>query len=329
MRKKILVLGGLGLSLGLVQMPANSAEEAPAAYTPPMTSWGEPDLQGMWPLNHLISVPLQRNAQYGERLMMTDEEFAAAQTNVEARDERFQSGPVPVADAAGQAMRQTSLIVDPLNGRLPPLTEAGEQLRLQMRSSYDPAQTVFDKIEDFSAWDRCITRGMPVSMMQRNYNNGIRIFQSPGYVVISLEMAHEARVIPTNGAPALDGDIKQWMGESRGHWEGNTLVVETANFGHGIHTGMTSGGVPGAGAPYPSSDDMKITERFTRTGEGTMDFEMVVEDPTVLSTGSLTIKYPMLLDNEYKMYEYACHEGNTAVRYYIETSRFERAAAAQ
>jgi hypothetical protein len=323
MRKTNLALGAL--SLIVVQGIVLAAEETAAPFTPPMTSWGEPDLQGMWPLNHLIGVPMQRNAElYGDRFEMTDEEYAAAQANIAARDERFQGGVIPVADAAGRAMRQTSLIFDPPNGRIPPLTPYGEELRLQMRSSYDPQQTVFDKIEDFSAWDRCITRGMPVSMMQRNYNNGLRIFQAPGYVVISLEMAHEARVIPTNDMPPLDPGIKQWMGESRGHWEGNTLVVETTNFGHGIHTGLTSGGVPGAGAPMPTSDNMKITERFTRTADDTIEFEMVVNDPEVLSTGSMTIKYPLYLDNDYKMYEYSCHEGNTAVRYYIETSRFER-----
>jgi hypothetical protein len=324
MNTRMLALGGLGLALVLAQGPASGAE-----YTPPLTSWGEPDLQGMWPLNHLISVPLQRNPQYGDRLFMNDDEFTAAQSNVAARDTRFQSGPIPVADAAGMAMRQTSLIVEPPNGRLPPLTEYGEQLRSRMRSSYDPNQTVFDTVGDFSAWDRCVTRGMPVSMMPRNYNNGIRIFQAPGYVVISLEMAHEARVIPTNGLAPLPGAIKQWMGESRGHWEGSTLVVETTNFGHGLDTGLTSGGVPGAGPPQPTSDDLRIVERFTRTAPDTIEFEMVVEDPSVLSTGSFTIRYPMYLDNDYKMYEYSCHEGNTAVRNYIETSRFERAEAGQ
>jgi hypothetical protein len=325
MRKTKLAVGILSLLLaqGVAVAIVQSAEEV--AYTPPMTSWGEPDIQGMWPLNHLIGVPMQRNTErYGDRFEMTEEEFTAAQESVAARDERFQDAVIPVADAAGRATRQTSLIFDPPNGRIPPLTPFGEELRLQMRSSYDPAQTVFDKIEDFSAWDRCITRGMPVSMMQRNYNNGLRIFQAPGYVVISLEMAHEARVIPTNDMPPLPANIKQWMGESRGHWEGNTLIVETTNFGHGIHTGLTSGGVPGAGAPMPTSDNMTITERFTRTADDTIEFEMVVNDPDVLSTGSMTIKYPLYLDNDYKMYEYSCHEGNTAVRYYIETSRFER-----
>ena len=99
-----------------------------------------------------------------------------------------------------------------------------------MHGSYKPGQTVFDSPDDFDSWDRCITRGMPVSMLPRNYNNGIRIMQSPGYVLIVLEMAHEVRIIPTDGRPALDKSIKEWLGESRGHWEGNTLVVETTNF---------------------------------------------------------------------------------------------------
>jgi hypothetical protein len=324
MMKRILALGSIGFSLTLLLSPAHGAE-----WTQPMTSWGEPDIQGMWPINHLIGVPLQRDPKHGDRLFLTDEEFAEEQASVAARDERFQTGPIPQADAAGVAMRQTSLIVDPPDGRFPELTPYGKELQARMRSSYDPKQTVFDTIGDFSAWDRCITRGMPVSMMPRNYNNGIRIFQAPGYVVISLEMAHEARVIPTYGAPMLEAEIRQWMGESRGHWEGNTLVVETVNFGHGLDTGMTSGGVPGAPGPQPSTDDLRIIERFTRTGPETMDFEMVVEDPAVLASGSFTIQYPMMLDNDYKMYEYACHEGNTAVRNYIETSRYERSQAGQ
>ncbi len=326
---KMLVVGhsllAMGLALALTQHAALAAEAS--GYSVPKTSWGEPDLQGMWPLNHLIGVPLQRDPKYGERFEMTAEEYAEAQTRVEARDERFQSGAIPAADAAGMAMKQTSLIIEPANGRLPPLTEYGESLRKQMRSSYDPAQTVFDSVGDFSAWDRCITRGMPVSMMQRNYNNGLRIFQSPGYVAIVLEMAHETRIIPTNGKAALPGQVRQWLGESRGHWEGDTLVVETTNFAHGVHTGLTSGGVPGAGAPQPTSDNMRIVEKFTRTSAESIAYEMVVEDPEVLSTGSFKLQYPMLLDNNYKMYEYACHEGNTAVRYYIETSRFEREQA--
>jgi hypothetical protein len=194
-----------------------------------------------------------------------------------------------------------------------------------MRSSYRPQQTVFDSVDDFAAWDRCITRGLPVSMETRNYNNGIRIMQSPGYVIVITEMAHEARVIPTTAKPKLDPAIKQYFGESRGHWEGNTLVVETVNF-NGL-VGQTSAGVPGSPGPVqPETTNMKITERFTRVGPQEIEFKMTVDDPQVM-VSSYTLQYPMYLDNKYEMYEYACHEGNTAVRNYIETNRFERWSA--
>jgi hypothetical protein len=325
---RYLTAGSAGLLLGLVQQIGSAAEPAAGTYTPARTPWGEPDLRGTWPINHLISVPLVRPAQFGDRLLMTDEEYEAKQAAIAARDERFQSGPIPQADAAGQTLRQTSLIVDPPNGQFPDLTVYGKELQAGMKGSYHPTQTVFDQIDDFSSWDRCITRGMPVSMLPRNYNNGIRIFQSPGYVTILLEMAHEARIIPTDGRPALAAEIKQWLGESRGRWEGTTLVVETTNFGHGTAIGLTSAGVPGSPGPLqPFTDGMKITERFTRTGEESIAFEMTIEDPAVLERGSYKVAYPMFLDNSYDIYEYACHEGNTTVQYYIETSRFERAQA--
>lgn len=295
----------------------------PSNWVSPMTSWGEPDIRGMWPINHLIGVPVVRKSEFGDRLFMTDEEFSAAQEAVAARDDRFQNGAIPAADAAGRALRQTSLIVDPQDGSFPTLTDYGVELQEQMRSSYRPGQTVFDDVSDFSAWDRCITRGLPVSMLARNYNNGIRIFQAPGYVVLLLEMAHETRIIPTDGREKLDDGVEQWLGESRGHWEGNTLVVETTNFNGRV--GKTSAGNPGSPGPLqPSTPQMRIIERFTRVAQDEMTFEMTIEDHLVLNEGSYTISYPMFLDNDYEMYEYACHEGNTTVRYYIETSRFER-----
>jgi hypothetical protein len=336
MIRRILALGGISIAITLAQSssPATAKENQPFAYdvkidpnyTPPKTSWGEPDLQGIWPINHLIRVPLERNKQYRNRLYKTDEESVPPQ----GRGGRGgQPAAIPVADSSDRPMRQTSLIVDPPDGRFPALTDYGKKLQEQMKSSYRPGQTVFDAIEDFSAWDRCITRGMPVSMEPRNYNNGIRIMQSPGYVVILVEMAHEARIIPTNSGPTkstppLDSQIKEWLGESRGHWEGNTLVVETTNF-NGL-VGHTSAGVPGSPGPLqPETPNMKIVERFTRVAPDTIEFRMTVTDPTVLATGSYTVAYPMYLDNKYQMFEYACHEGNTAVRNYIETSRFERA----
>jgi len=328
MIKRIPALGGISIAiaLGVCSAPhtavAQQSTGSKAGWTHPMTPWGEPDLQGMWPLNHLISTPFQRPERFGERRFLTDEEFAAAQKSAEARNTRFESGAIPQADS-GQATRLTSLMSDPPNGRFPALTAKGKELYDKMRGSYKPGQTVFDSPEDFDSWDRCITRGLPVSMLPRNYNNGIRIMQSPGYVVIVLEMAHEARIIPTNGRPALDPSIKQWLGESRGRWEGNTLVVETTNFNG--KPAMTNAGVPGSPPLNPSTETMRFSERFTRTSDDTIEYKMTVVDPGVLSTGSWSAEFPWKLDNKYEMFEYACHEGNTAIRGYIETSRFERA----
>jgi len=319
--KRSFVLGASWLTLAMLQGAVSAAE-----YEAPLTPWGEPDLRGTWPINHLISTPLVRDKRFGLNRYLTEEEFAEKQAGAAARDERFQGGPIPVADAGGRAMNQTSLIVDPPDGQFPELTDYGMEMQSKMRGSYHPTQTVFDQIEDFSPWDRCITRGMPVSMQARNYNNGIRIFQSPGYVVIQLEMAHEARIIPTGDVPPLDSNIKTWLGESRGRWEGNTLVVETTNF-NGL-TQKTSAGNPGSPRPLqPTTTNQRIIERFTRVADDEIEFSMEIEDPEVLKTGSYTVAYPMYLDNDYAIYEYACHEGNTTVRYYIETSRFEREQA--
>jgi hypothetical protein len=164
-------------------------------------------------------------------------------------------------------------------------------------------------------------------MFPFNYNNGIEIHQAPGYVVIRLEMIHEARIVPIDGRRKLDPAIKQWMGESRGHWEGNTLVVETTNF-NGIG-GMTNVGIPGSPrGNTPTSEQMKITERFERVDDDTIQYSMTVEDPEVL-TQSWTARYPMQRDDSYQFFEYACTEDNTAIRNFIETSRYERAQAAQ
>src|SRR5262245_60091075 len=332
MIKRILALGGISIAMCLMLCSAPPTAVAQqrtgnsAGWTPPKTPWGEPDLQGIWPLNHLISTPFQRQEKYGDRRFMTDEELKAAQSSAEARNKRFESGAIPAADS-GQATRLTSLISDPPNGRFPALTPKGKELYDKMRGSYKPGQTVFDSSEDFDSWDRCITRGLPVSMLPRNYNNGIRIMQFPGYVVLLLEMAHEARIIPTDGRPTLDGSIRQYLGESRGRWEGNTLVVETTNFNG--RTAMTNLGVPGTPALTPSTPNLRFTERFTRTAQETIDYQMTVEDPEILTTGKWSAAYPMKLDNDYRMFEYACHEGNTAIRNYIETSRFERAKKQQ
>ena len=219
-------------SLALAQGRPAGTERA---WKQPMTPWGEPDLRGIWPLNHLISTPFQRPEQFGERRFLTDEEFAAAQKSAEDRNTRFLSGAIPQADA-GEATRLTSLMIDPPNGRFPELTAKGKELYDQMRGSYKPGQTVFDSPEDFDSWDRCITRGLPVSMLPRNYNNGIRIMQFPGYVVILLEMAHEARIIPTDETPgarwrdqAVSGRVARTLGRQHAGRRDDELQRETGD----------------------------------------------------------------------------------------------------
>ena len=318
-----LVLGAGAGSAVAQESPKPAAKPAAnAKFTPPKTPWGEPDLRGIWPLNHLIATPLQRPEKYGDRRMMTEDEFAAAKKAADARNKRFESGPIPQADSGTQVLQITSMISEPANGRFPELTPHGKELYAAMHGSYKPGQTVFDSPQDFDSWDRCITRGMPVSMLPRNYNNGIRIMQTPGYVLILLEMAHEVRIIPTTARPALDPAVKSWLGESRGHWEGNTLVVETTNFNG--KDDMTNAGVPGSPPLNPTSEQMHITEHFTRTAADTIDYQMRIEDPDVI-TEPWAVAFPLKLDNKYQMFEYACHEGNNAIRGYIETSRYERA----
>jgi hypothetical protein len=317
---------------------SNTASSTPAAakFTykdgspAPVTAWGDPDLQGMWPIMHLFATRLQRDPKYGTRRYLNDEEWKAAEAVLEKRDERYkdeikknQMGMGHWAESTTriEAAKLTSLISYPPDGRIPPLTAHGEDLRSQFHS--DDTSKVFDSPADFDAWD-CITRGLPSSMLPYNYNNGIQIFQAPGYVVVDLEMIHEARVIPIDRA-SLDPAIRQWMGESRGHWDGNTLVVETTNFNGKV--AMIIAGIPGAPrGNIPTTPNMKVTERFTRVAEDRIDYEMTVEDPEVL-TDKWTVSYPMFIDPKYQFYEYACNEDNSAVRNFIVTSRYERGLA--
>jgi hypothetical protein len=319
--------------------PAGTSPAA-GAWTHPKTAWGDPDLQGMWPIINLISTPFQRPLDrdgkpvYGDRRLLTDEEYAKTQERLAARDARYQEeiktnkmgmGHWAEASHNNDAARLTSLLFEPADGRFPELTARGKELASKMSSSWSAKQ--FDKPTDFDTWDRCITRGLPPSMFPFNYNNGIEIHQAPGYVIVRLEMIHEARIIPVDGRPHLDSAIKHWMGDSRGHFEGNTLVVETTNF-NGLG-GMTNVGIPGSPAgDTPTTTNMKIIERFTRTDDDTIQYEMRVEDPEVL-TQPWAAGYPMQRDDSYQFYEYACNEDNTAVRNFIVTSRYERANASK
>jgi hypothetical protein len=331
---------------------ANHFIGTPAGWVHPKTAWGDPDLQGMWPISFVGSVPLERCAGGGGRgragappcdlnkAFLTEQEY---QDRLKAAGEQPDRHAQAIAEGNfGRALlsgvtdptsvqRQTSLIVDPPNGKLPELTPEGKRLSAKMRSSWstgpDEVQS-WDGPEDFDTWDRCITRGMPSSMFPFRYNNGIQIMQVPGYVILNMEMIHEARMIPVDGRPGLSPAIKEWMGESRGRWEGNTLVIVTTNFKAGAS--MTNIGVMGSpqGNRMPTSEQMKITERLTRVNNDFILYEIKTEDPVVL-TRPWTARFPLKLDPKYEWWEYACHEGNRTIPDYVHTSRAERAKAAQ
>jgi len=295
---------------------------SPAGWTAPRTTWGDPDLRGSYPLD-LGRTRMQRSAEYGVRKLLTEEEYVKA-----VADADFAEGGADREDAAnklgsgnwfeyGRALRQTSLIVEPADGRIH-MNAEGERRAALMKSSW--SEKVFESRDDFNSLDHCITRGLPASMIPFPYNNGLRIFQAPGKVVINLEMVHETRVIDLTRKHHLPAEVTPWLGDSIGHWEGNTLVVETTNF-----TGDTPMVIVGpSNQPVPTSKSMKVIEHITLYGPEKVYYEMWVEDPEVL-TEPFKMGFPWRRDDAYEPFEYACHEGNTLVRAYITATspRFE------
>ncbi len=329
-------IAGLAIIALLAAAPAMAADAAKPAkpakaaaskpWTAPRTPWGDPDLRGVWPLEEVARTPFQRPEKYGTRAELTDQEYAEALKSANQQALRYASeekaGKLGMGHWTefGHTLRQTSLITAPANGRLPPMTEAGKAMAAKMHSSW--SEKVFDSIADFNSLDRCITRGMPASMLPFPYNNGLRIFQGPGYVAMQLELIHETRIIPLDGRGPMPGAISTWLGASRGHFEGNTLVIETGNFNGGspmVIVGPTN-------QPVPTSPKLHITERLTPAGPDTILYQARVEDPVVL-TGPWEMSFPWTRNDRYRLYEYACHEGNTAIRNYIRATSPRFAAA--
>ncbi|HXI29677.1 MAG TPA: hypothetical protein VNG89_14660 [Vicinamibacterales bacterium] len=323
---------------------ANHFIATPNGWVHPKTPWGEPDIQANLNMMQAAGIPLERCAnaiRFGgppcdmNKAFWTDDEFkqrvATASGRGDPGRDLIEKGEYGRALLSGVTdpstpQRQTTLIVDPPNGLLPALTPEGKRRALEMRSGWSlPGESPsFDWTTDFDSWDRCITRGMPSSMMPYRYNGGFRIWQAPGVVVFDLEMIHDTRVIFTDGRPPLASAHKQYMGDARGRWEGNTLVVETTSYKGGVAP-MINLAVVGspAGNRFPQSDQMKTTERITRLNDTMFLYEIKTEDPVIL-TRPFTVRYPMRDDPSYEWWEYACHEGNTIVPNYVTTSRFER-----
>ena len=329
---------------------ANFFIGTPAGWVHPKTPWGDPDLQGIWPLNYVGLTPLQRcyarqsfPGADPKKVQNCDphKEFLTAEEFDRIKSMSNNRGPDRYAEAvkegeagrafvtgivdAQAAQRQTSLIFDPPDGKLPEMTPEGKRMAAAMKSTWSlPGEKLtFDSYHDFDLWDRCITRGMPVSMFPFRYNNGIQIVQSPGQVVIFLEMIHDARIVPLNDNTPVSPEVKQYMGISRGHWEGNTLVVTTTNFKAGASATNTAVIASPPGNRFPTSDQMKITEKFTRINNDYLIYEIKTEDPVVL-THSWTARFPLKSEPDYKILEYSCQEDNRVVPDWISVSRAER-----
>lgn len=314
--------------------PAPSEAEAPQlyklapipAYTPKKTAWGDPDIRGVWPIDSLGSVNLQRTPAQGKRVYLTDAE--AAQREAQSDRSKVAAANETKANKLGMGNwvesfavgRRTSLLVEPADGRLPPLTAYGRQMEKIGRSSWVNGQT-YDWTTDYDNWDRCVTRGFPGSMLPFRYNNGVRIYQAPGIVVIDLEMIHDSRIIyldPKKAPPP--SDVTNYMGYSRGRWEGNTLVVETTNIRRGASPlNMATIGAP-ANNIVPMSKQAKVRETFTLADANTLIYRMTYTDPVVY-TAPFTVQMEIPRNDKYEFFEYACHEGNVQARNYISSSR--------
>jgi hypothetical protein len=323
--------------------PFGHAQAPGSTWTPPHTPWGDPDLQGVWTSDDSYGVPFERPRRYGDRKLLNDQEYTDRAKEVDLLATSIRAGVTPNAgywvqhqgveaqpygsnwsEYARRASRQTSLIVDPEDGHIPPLTQQGMFLRAAQIVAARKARP--ESWEDFSMYGRCITRGVLGSMLPVMYSNGTQILQAPGLIAIRYEMIHETRIVPLDSPgevhPHLASGLRSYMGDPRGHWEGNTLVIETTNF-IGGRLGI---GANGEGVHY--SDGLRLIERFTRSGTGKIDYSVTVDDPKTF-TRPWTIAFPITQETGYRIFEYACHEGNYSMLNMLSAARAEEKAAAE
>ena len=329
--RSVLSSGAVAVAVAVVSL---AAVPAVAQTDVPRTEWGQPDLQGVWDFRTIT--PMQRPERLGDQEFLTAEEAANLDQEAADREVRLWDRPALRTEAGASVdrgvdgapgsynnfwldrgtntvgTRRTSLIVDPPNGRMPALTPAGQR-RADEGREYREAHPA-DSWVDFSAGVRCIlgfNAGPP--MTPSAYNNNMQLFQTPDYVVIVTEMVHTARIIPLDGRPGLTSDIRQWSGDSRGHWEGETLVIETRNFAEKRRWRGTT-------------ESALLVERLTRVDADTLAYVFTVTDPETW-TSSWTAEVPMRR-NAGAMYEYACHEGNYSMAVMLAGTRAEEKTAA-
>jgi hypothetical protein len=327
------VVAVVALASAVVSSQSQSAAPGQAAYSPSKTPWGDPDLQGIWPGTDMVGVPFERPERFGSRLFLTDaelkerEQLAAKQQEHDVLEFALQKPPaeiVALGDVGGVTSppphwlergvpsRQSSLIVQPANGRMPAMTPEGATRQKSAGGTY-VKQTGFASASELGPYDRCISRGVVGSMMPVVYNNGNEIIQSPGFVAFRNEMIHEVRIIPLDGRQPLPSGMKSYMGTSTGRFEGNTLVVRTTNL-----NGKT--GMQGNGMMLIPSDAVVLEERFTPVAPNVLQYEVTIDDPKTW-TAPWKVSFPLKRDPDYQIFEYACHEGNYAMRNTLSGSR--------
>ena len=301
-------------------------------WTPPRTADGQPDLQGLW--GNKTITPMERPAALEGRAFLTDEEMAQRNRQRALDEAARDAAPARRYEAGGNvggygsywldagdtvlSTGQTSLIVDPPDGRAPIRQWALDAKQYNLDHNGDDYRHM-------SVWDRCISRGVPGSMLPAGYNNAYRIVQTPDHFVIQHEMIHDVRIIPFRDKPFVDGGVRQWMGDSRAHWDGDTLVVETRNFHDRGWIASSSAGARLKGIPV--SEALHVVERFRRVSENTIVWTVTIEDPNVY-TRPWTIQMPLTAEPGYDIFEYACHEGNYAVPNALSGQRVIDARAA-
>ena len=288
-------------------------------YKAPRTPWGDPDLQGVWSSDDLENVPMSRPAQFKE-LYLDDAQFAERQAQVDrgAKQRDTSAESSFRFDYARRAMRQTSLIVDPPDGRLPAIKPA-VQGRIMPRGTYGPGP--LNSWEDFSLYERCITRGIAGSILRVIYGNGNRIVQAPGVVALSYEMLPDTRLFYTDGRAHIGASIGEYLGDSRARWEGEELVVETTNL-----TDKTAIGVNGNGVRH--SKEMVITERFRRIADNMVQYQATYDDPVTYEK-PFTVSFPLTPLDGGMLLPYDCHPGNTAISMSFGGERLEERRVAE
>ena len=317
------------VAVGVLLIVPVSAQEAP------QTSWGAPDLQGIWDFRSIT--PLERPEDLAEQEFLSEEEAADLEKAAVDRIEELANREAERTEVGGHIgayndfwmdrgarTNRTSMVVDPPSGRLPPLTPEGQKARNEWLKAPGGVE-LDDTWEDRHIWERCVTRGgMPNAMFPRSYNNNMQIFQSPGYVVMLLEQVHEVRVVPLDDRPPLASNITQWNGDARGYWDGDTLVVTTTNLDHRVS----------ALQPWSlfhsrdgSGEGLTLVERYSRTSTGELEYTVEVNDPQMY-TRPWTVSYPFSLSSDL-MFEYACHEGNHGMEGILSGGRADDAAEAE